>query len=144
MPRYYEEVEIGDELGPLEKVVNRDAVIEFSSIWGGQGKGRGFFTDPEAAEREGLPGVIVPGPMSMAFMAQLLTSWADGGWIRKLDVVFRQPVPHDTPLRVVGVVTDKFQEGGEGLVECDVYLENGERERLVGGQAVVILPTGPQ
>ena len=143
MPLYYGDVEVGDELGPLEKVVDRAAVQEFSSIWGSNSSNPTIFTDPEQARREMLPDVIVPGPMSMAFMAQLLTTWADGGWISKLDVVFRQTVPHETPLRVVGVVTDKYQAEDGGHIECDVYLETVDGERLVGGQAVVILPLGP-
>ena len=140
MPLNFKDVEVGDELGPVDKVVSSEDVQLFTRIQREDGGAPKFFTDAEAARREGLPGKIVPGPVSMAFMAQLVVSWSDGGWIRKLDVVFRQTVPHNTPLRVVGVVTDKYQVDDKGHVECDVYVESTEGGRLVGGQAIVVLP----
>lgn len=146
MVRYFSDVEIGEEIGPLKRVVNRSDVVAFSNIWRNEESlaGPTFFTDSEEAQREGLPGVIVPGPMSMAFLAQLLTTWAEGGWVRKLDVVFRQTVPHDTPLQIVGIVTDKYEAEGEGCVECDLYLEKEDGDRLVGGQAILVLPFGSE
>ena len=140
MPLNFEEIEIGGELGPVDKVVSSKDVEEFTRIQRGGGTSPDFFTNAEAAHRAGLPGKIVPGPISMAFMAQLLVAWSDGGWIRKLDVVFRQTVPHDTRLRVVGVVTDKYQVDDKGHVECDLYVESEEGSRLVGAQAIVVLP----
>lgn len=142
MPLKFQDVEVGDELGPLSKVVSSEDVKLFTQIQRREWEDRApkFFTDAESARKEGLPGRIVPGPMSMAFMAQLVVSWSDGGWIRKLDVVFRQTVPHNTPLRVVGVVTDKYEVDNKGQVECDVYVESVEGDRLVGGQVIVVLP----
>ncbi len=138
MPRYYDQVELGDELGPVEKVATDQAVIDFCELWGNAGVGR--FTDNEYARNEGLPGAIVPGIMNIAYMAQVVSQWAEGGSLKKLDVVFRQMVPHEQPLRLVGVVTDKNQVDGENQVECDVYMENADGERLVGGKATVVLP----
>ena len=142
MPLNFEEIEIGDELGPVDKVVSSKDVEEFTMIQREGGTAPDFFTDAEAAHREGLPGKIVPGPICMAFMAQLLVAWSDGGWIRKLDVVFRQTVAHNAPLRLVGVVTDKYQVDDKGHVECDVYVESEEGSRLVGAQTVVVVPIG--
>ena len=139
MPTYDDEVEIGDELDPLEKVATDQSVIDFCEIWGNPGIGR--FTDHDAAKAEGLPGAIVPGTMSIAYLANFLSLWAGGGSLRKLDVVFRQIVPHEQPLRLVGVVTDKNKIGSEEQVQCDVYLENSDGERLVGGTATIVLPT---
>ena len=140
MPLNFEEIEIGGEFGPVDKVVSSKDVEEFTRIQNEDRTAPSFFTDADAAHREGLPGKIVPGPICMAFMAQLLVAWSDGGWIRKLDVVFRQTVAHDTPLRIVGVVTDKYRVGDKGHVECDIYVESTEGDRLVGGQAVVEFP----
>ena len=142
MPRYYEDVEIGDELGPQERTVTTDSVREFETALGRDTQ-PGYFTDPKVAKRQGLPDVIVPGPMSMALMNQLLSNWAAGGWVKKLDVVFRQTVPQNRLLRVRGVVTDKNHVDGESRVECDVYVESEEGDRLVGGQAIILLPTKP-
>jgi acyl dehydratase len=138
MPRYFDDVDLGDELGPLETTATDASVREFCEVWGNPGPSR--FTDHEAARKEGLAGAIIPGVMSMALLSQLLTRWAEGGSMKKLDVVFRQLVPHNVPLRIVGVVTDKNQVKGENLVDVDVYLENGQGDRMVGGKATLSLP----
>lgn len=140
MARYFEDVEPGDRLGPLERVATRETVRDFLGIWN-VGEVSSFFTSPEFAGRMGLPGPIVPGPLCTVYMAQLLTTWAETAWIRKLDLVFRQPVPQHVTLRVVGVVTDKHEGDGERLVECDLSLETPRGDRLVAGKAVVLLPS---
>ena len=140
MTRYYDSVEMGDELEPAEKDVSDQMVLDFCEVWSGGGA-VGRFTDHEAARKEGLPGAIVPGIMSMNYMAQYLAGWADGGQVKKLDVVFRQPVLHPQTISMVGVITDKNQVGVENQVECDVYLQNDRGDRLVGGKATVVLPT---
>ena len=142
MPRHYSDVEVGDELGPLEKLVTSEDVQEFIGVWRGS-VGSTFFTDERVARTQGLPGAIVPAPMSLACLAQLLSDWADNGQVKKLDVVFRQPVMHHWPFRAVGVVTDKNQVDGENRVECDVYLESEERGQLIAGQAILVLPDQP-
>ena len=138
MPRYYDQVELGDELAPVEKVATDQAVIDFCNAWGNPNSVR--FTDHEVARREGLPGAMVPGIMSMSYVAQFLSHWADGGRLKKLDVVFRQVVLHEQPLRLAGVVTDKYRVGEENQVECDVYMEGPGGERLVTGKGTVVLP----
>ena len=135
---FFEDVDVGHEVGPAVKTPTGEAVLEFCRVWGHDEPNR--FTSADVARREGLPGPIVPGIMSMAYMAQLLSDWATGGALRKLDVVFRQLVPHERPLHVAALVTDKREEDGQGLVELDVMLQTPEGDRYVGGKAVVALP----
>jgi hypothetical protein len=77
-------------------------------------------------------------------MAQLLTDWAGPEALKDLDLVFRQPVPHNQPLSIAATVTDTRRENGENLVECDVLMTGAEGERYVGGTALVRLPTSSQ
>ena len=91
---YYDEIELGDEIGPVEKVATDDEVSSFCEVWGTPSPNR--FTDAETAAKSGMKGgPIVPGIMTMAMMAQLLTDWGGPGSIKDLDLVFRQPVPHN-------------------------------------------------
>ena len=136
---FYEDVDIGDEIGPLEKVVTDEQVLEFLQVWGRMGRSSRF-TDPEVAKREGLPGTIVPGIMNIAILSQLLTDWSSKVTIKKLDVVFRQMVLHNKPYQVKGIITDKDVVDGEPQLELDVFLENAEGERAVGGKAIITLP----
>ena len=138
---YFDDVELGDEIGPLVKVVADDEVINFCEQWGNPMPNR--FTDAAIAEKSRLPGPIVPGVMSMALMAQLLTRWAGPNAVKDMDLVFRQPVPHNKPITIAATITDTREEDGENLVECDILMTGEQGERYVGGTALVVLPSRP-
>ena len=110
----FEDVEPGDEIGPLELEASDAEVIRFCELWGNPMPNR--FTDQAEAEQARLPGPIVPGVMSMAIRGQLLTNWAGPESLKDLDLVFRAPVPHNQPLIISATVTDTRQEDGENLV----------------------------
>ncbi len=136
---YFEDVDIGDDIGPQERVVDVEQVRRFLSVRGGT-PGVSRFTDDDYAKSEGLDGAIVPGAMNITILSQLLTGWAETARLRKLDVVFRGMVPHNKPLTLSGIITDKDVIDGEPRIECDVFLQNEEGTRLVIGNAVVTLP----
>ena len=136
--RYYEDVDLGDEIGPLTKAISDQAVTEFCRVSEAPIPNR--FTDEGTAKKLGLSGPIVPGVMSMAIIAQFLTSSSASGSLKHLDLVFRQPVPH-RPVILSAVITDKREESGEYLVECDVYMRNEESGNLIGGKAILSLPS---
>ncbi|MBM3946091.1 MAG: hypothetical protein FJ315_01660 [SAR202 cluster bacterium] len=129
---------LGDTIGPVEHLATTASVITFCETWG-QGR-PGRFTSDEAARKEGLPGAIVPGIMSMALLSKLLTDWAPGVAVPKLDVIFRQPVPHNQPLKLHGVITDEREVDGRREITADVFLDFASGARLVTGQAVLLLP----
>ena len=134
---YFDEIELGDEIGPVEKLATDEAVANFCDVWGAPTPNR--FTNAAAAANAGMSDTIVPGIMAMAMMAQLLTDWGGPGSIKDLDLVFRQPVPHNRPLILAATITDLRKEGGENLVECDILMTGAEGERYVGGKAIVAL-----
>ncbi len=135
---YYDEIELGDEIGPVEKVATDDEVSSFCEVWGTSSPNR--FTDAETGAKSGMKGgPIVPGIMTMAMMAQLLTDWGGPGSIKDLDLVFRQPVPHNRALTLAATITDIREEDGENLAECDILMTGTEGERYIGGKAIVTL-----
>ena len=139
----FDNVEVGDDIGPVDRVVTDEQVGEFIGIWeGGRSRGPSRFTDEGVAKKEGLAGPIVPGAMNIAVMSQLLTGWSPAVVLKKLDVVFRQVVPHNERLQLKGIVTDKKIVEGEPQLECDVMLENDQGDRLIIGKATVALPAG--
>jgi acyl dehydratase len=137
---YYEDIEIGDELDSIERVVTLEQVQSFLAIRGSTSDRPSRFTDDTHARSEGLPHPIVPGAMNTALVAQLLTGWSPTAKVKKLDVSFRQVVPHNTPLELKGIVTNKHVVDDEPQVECDVFLENEDGSMHVIGHAVVALP----
>lgn len=139
---YFEDVEIGDDIGPRQRIVDVEQVRRFLSVRGGA-PGPSRFTDDDFAKSEGLDGAIVPGAMNITILSQLLTGWAETARLKKLDVVFRGMVPHNKPLTLSGIITDKDVIDGEPRLECDVFLQNEEGIRLVIGNAIVTLPLRP-
>ena len=136
---FFEDIEMGDEIGPVELVATDENVSTFCELWGNPMPNR--FTSQAVAESSGLPGPIVPGVMSMAIMSQALTDWAGAEALKDLDLVFRQPVPHNKPLLISATITDTRQEDGENLIECDVLMTGTAGERYVGGTALIALPS---
>ena len=140
---YYDDVDLGDEVGPVERVVTDDQVIEFTEVWGRE-TGPTRFTNREKAQSEGLPEAIVPGAMNIAVMSQLITGWSPTAKLVKLDVVFRSPVLHNRPLTLKGMITDKGIVDADPRIECDITMVNEEGTPYVIGKATVSLPVRDQ
>ena len=68
MSVYFDDVDLGDEVGPVHRVVTDDQVIEFTQVWGRETR-PSRFTSREKALSEGLPEAIVPGAMNIAIMS---------------------------------------------------------------------------
>jgi len=134
---YFEDIDIGDEIAELEICPTTADVIRFVDVARMQS---GRFTDDEYARKEGLPGAIVPGNMSLGFLSRMLTEFFPTGTLKELTANFRATVPHNTPLICSGVVTEKQSRHGEHLIFCDVMLGNEEGERYVQGAAQIALP----
>ena len=95
------------------------------------------FTDDEGARREGLPGMITPGNMSMGLIATFLERWAGPGSVRRLGTTFRGLLLPGRTIRICGVVTQR--DDTMRSVEVDVWIENDDGERAVIGTATVAL-----
>ncbi|HEY6420606.1 MAG TPA: MaoC/PaaZ C-terminal domain-containing protein [Candidatus Binataceae bacterium] len=134
----FEDLHIGDTLGPLELFVSKDQTRAYARS-GGLDAPR--FTDDEGAKKEGLPGMILPGNMSLGLLAKLVTDWigVSGARMVRLGTTYRVPVQPDHTLTLSGFVTNAAP--GERIVEIDVWIENEDAERLVTGTASVQFPS---
>ena len=126
------DVEEGDELPGEEIFLSKDAVRAYASA---SGIAFARFTDDEGARREGLPGMIAPGNMSLGLLAGRLERWAGSGSLVRLGVTFRGLVLPDQTLRLCAAVTQKDE--ATHSVEVDVWMESEQGERLVIGTASV-------
>jgi acyl dehydratase len=130
----FDAVQEGDELPTRSLFLSKDQVRAYARA-GGQWSPR--FTDDEGARREGLPGMITPGNMSMGLLASFLEAWAGPGTVRRLGTTFRGLVLPDRTIRLCAAVTQKDDAGRS--VELDVWLESDDGDRLVIGTATVAL-----
>lgn len=130
----FDEVGEGDELPDEEIFLSKEAVRAYA-----RAAGIAFprFTDDEGARREGLPGMIAPGNMSMGILSARLERWAGPGSLARLGTTFRGLVLPDNTVRLCAVVTEK--DDAARSVEIDVWMESEEGERLVIGTATVKL-----
>jgi hypothetical protein len=62
----FDRVEEGDEIPPFERQLTKDEVREYARV---NGVTFARFTDDEGARKEGLPGMIAPGNMSMGLLS---------------------------------------------------------------------------
>jgi acyl dehydratase len=132
--RPFDDVYEGDELDPQTFVHAKERVRAYAKA-----SGIYFprFTDDEGARREGLPGMITPGNMSMGLIASFLERWAGPGTVRRLGTTFRGLLLPDRTIRICGVVTQR--DDATRSVEVDVWIENDDGERSVIGTATVAL-----
>src|SRR5262245_60648304 len=103
MRRTFADVEEGDELPASELELGADRIRAYAraaGMWAPR------FTDDEAARREGLPGMIAPGNLSMGLLGTFVERWAGVGGLRRLGTTFRGIV-RPGRLRLCGAVTQR-------------------------------------
>lgn len=118
MTRYYEDVNINDELEPVEKLPTVDIAIDF---FGRDNPTNPAFGDIEAGKRMGVGGALVPGLLKISWMTQYVNAWAGlEGQLKNVRVAYRRPDIADRPLIFSGRVVDKRQEDGRNIVDLEV------------------------
>lgn len=132
-------IEIGDEIPRLELVLSGDDVRRYATA--ASMPGSRFYSD-EVARKEGLPGQILPGNMSMALLSRMLTDWLPEARLEKLGVTFRGVVQPGKPIVCSGFVIDRREHDGRVELECDLILEQAG-ERRITGVAVLRLDRSP-
>jgi acyl dehydratase len=130
--RQFGEVGIGDALGPWEVAVSSGRNRDFAACCGLYAL---RFSDDETARREGLPGKIFPGNLSLALLSKLVTDWlgCGTGQLRRLGTTYRSPVRPEQPIILRGFVTQV--DRAARTAELDVWIENDDGDRLVIGTA---------
>lgn len=137
---YYEDVNVDDEMPPLERTPTTDMAIDF---FGRDNPTNPAFSDIEAGKRLGVGGALVPGLLKLSWITQYVGNWAgEQGNVRNLRAAYRRPDVADRPLVLTGRVVDKRVEDGKNLVELEVVtLAEGQPSTRANVQ--VELPAKP-
>ncbi|MDE3074191.1 MAG: acyl dehydratase [Chloroflexota bacterium] len=97
--------------------------------------------DAEHARREGLPGPILQGPLQGNYLAQLVMDWTGGaGELRRLRWRHHLAALVNQRLIVGGKVLALRKGEARGEVECDLWVDNADGQRITTGRALVVLP----
>ena len=136
---YWEDVTEGMEMPPLVKHPTTQQLVKYA---GASGDYYQIHYDKDFAQGNGLDGVILHGALKNAFLGQFVTDWMGPmGTLKKLSCQYRGMDSPDRPISAKGTVTRKYQEHGQKMVDCDIWLENSEGQKTTPGSATVALPS---
>jgi acyl dehydratase len=134
------EIKVGDELPTFQRATgfhnwNRFAAVndEFVPI----------HMDDEAGQKAGYPSAFGMGNLQWAYLHNLLRQWmGDEGRIVNLKCQFRSANTKGQVVTAKGVVTAVRDEGGERVVDLEVWTEEQNGVKLAPGTATVAIPVG--
>ena len=98
----FQDVQVGEELPAVSKVVKREDVKAYADASGDQNP---LHQDDAFAQSVGFPGIIAHGMFSMAHVTKAVTDWlGDPGALKRMSVQFRAVVFMDETLVARGRV----------------------------------------
>ena len=135
---HYENVNVGDEITALVKHPTTEQLVRWA---GASGDYVPIHYDKDIAQSVGLSGVIVHGILKLQFLTQMVTDWmGPEGTLKKISCRYKgMDYPGDT-LTCKGKVTNKFIDGDEYCLECELSCENQRGENTTPGSAIIVLP----
>lgn len=131
-------VAVGDELPPVSKVPTTRQLVMFA---GASGDFYEIHYDNAVAVESGLPGVIVHGYLKMAWLGELVTTWAGpDALVVDIDVSYRgTDLPNDEYL-LKGRVTAVTAGEAISTVDLEVWGEGAAGTKTTIGTVTVQLP----
>ena len=136
---YFEDVNEGDEIPNLMKNCSTQQLVLWAA---GSGDFYQIHYDKDFAQSTGLKDIIVHGALKNAFLGQLLHDWAGAkGRVKKFGCDYRGMDDAKQDINCRGVITKKYQENGENIVELDIWTENPDGKKTSPGTGVVTLPS---
>ena len=135
---YYEDVQVGDALPPLEKPpVTHLQLVRYA---GASGDFNPLHTDPKIGESIGFGGIIAHGMLIMGFVGQLLSDFVGPTALRAFGVRFRGMTHLDDVITCTGTITDKYEADGEARIAGKVQAADQTGNVKVTGTFVAALP----
>lgn len=126
----------GSILPSIEKYINQERMNRWARISGDYNR---LHVDPEYAGKTPFKGTIAHGPMSLAFLNELMMKCFDEGWAvggKLFGVRFVSPVQDGDRIRIGGMVKTVTEREGKRLAECDLFVEKEDGTKAVVGCSV--------
>ena len=97
--------------------------------------------DDEAGQAAGYPTAFGMGNLQWSYLHALLRQWmGDDGRIIRLGCQFRAPNTKGMVVTAHGRITAIREEGGETIVDLDIWTDNDSGKTMAPGTATVALP----
>ncbi len=151
LPRYWEDVIVGEEMAAQERGVLTLAEISrfgflvppmLRRIESKRNSLELGFERETSQKHAGLENASDYGPQRICWLGEYVTDWmGDAGTLKRLAGQVRHPNLIGDVSVIWGKVTNKYQRNGEFLVDCEFGIENQAGLVTAPGQATVALPT---
>ncbi len=133
---FFEDIEAGDELPPLQKSFHPARMMAYgAATWD-------FIRlhyDVDYVKEQGFEAPFVDGQMLGGILAQQVQDWAGpDAFLRRLSFRNRSMLFAGDSVTCRGTVARKFEEDGEGLVECQLWVEKPNGDRVVEPASAVV------
>ena len=133
----WEDISEGMSLPEIKKNCSTQQLVHWAAA---SGDFYQIHYDIPFAKNTGLDNIIVHGALKNAFLGQLVHDWiGQNGKIKRYGCSYRGMDYPDQDIVCKGVVTKKYEEGGEKLVDLEVWTENPEGRKTSPGTATVSL-----
>ncbi|MBW2290996.1 MAG: acyl dehydratase [Deltaproteobacteria bacterium] len=138
---YFDDVATGDTIPEAIAAPSELQLFFFSAA---TNNGHRIHYDLPYAKTEGLPNILVQGPLQAALLAKLLTDWiGSAGRLTRIQIQNRGNAFPNEKLSYGGTVVGKREEGDQLLVDCEIFERNESGAVLMPGTATVSLPRRP-
>ena len=98
--------------------------------------------DKEYAVGKKLPSTVVNGRFKVALLCQFMTAYGGpAGRLKRLSVRHQGMDLVGNNIVCKGLVTRKYEELGEFLIDCEIWIEDVQGKRTGSGSATVSLPS---
>lgn len=136
MAATWDSVSEGQELPELKKNCSTQQLV----IWAaGSGDFYQIHYDKDFAVGTGLSDIIVHGALKNAFLGQLVHDWVGrNGKIQKYGCSYRGMDYPNQDITAKGIVRRKYEEGGQKLVDLEIWTEQANGNKTTPGTATVV------
>ncbi|HEX6310343.1 MAG TPA: MaoC/PaaZ C-terminal domain-containing protein [Acidimicrobiia bacterium] len=128
---------VGDEAPPL--VVENISRTHFVRYAGASGDFNPMHHDDTVATSVGNPSVFGHGMLTAGLMARVVKDWLGPEALRRFQVRFSKQVWPGETLVCKATVTALREEGGEGVADLELLVENEDGEPKLTGSATAVV-----
>ncbi|MFX1298018.1 MAG: MaoC family dehydratase [Promethearchaeota archaeon] len=132
----FSDIEIGDKIPPftikldwaMYKKYNR-FVHEINPL---------HFNE-DYAKKLGFKGIVVAGVFTYNFFIRPLLNWTkDPTSIKKINIWYHKPAYIEDEITQGATITKKYTKNMSNYIECDIWVESQEKEKLASGSAIIV------
>jgi len=131
----YGNVNEGDKIPPITVVISREKLNAYCKV---TKEIVPIHFDEKVARALGFKTVVVQGVFSFSFIPKMLTEWiGNPTCIKEIEVSFIAPLYPEENVTFTGKILRKYEKDGERLLECEIWAEKENGEKIIDGTAVI-------